>query len=274
MLITKNKEQKKPLVVRNIERTTRSKAEISTDNLQAPETERVAPIPDTHVVIGTTIHEYTDVRNGEDPEAFTLDSEIENQVQPQLIELEPDAVEIQRLTIVEQVVEATAVSHEAAEQATTLLVVMPEKVRIGLKEYIQNAVPEAADAVEAQVVMIARVSDRLHELVITEQGDSEEAEQIEAWLTGHYAELLNALEVEYDEETIKDFIELVRSDKYEIDPKTLLAKEPYDPMRERKDWSDSPGKQSRINISDFLCAELARFTVHHGLLAAPTSLAA
>ncbi len=189
-------------------------------------------------------------------------------------EQSPTMVEERKLMIIESAVEITAVSTEVAEQATTLLVVMPEKVQTSLKEYIQNAEPEAVEAVEAQVVMIARVSDRLHELVMTEQGDSQEAAQIEEWLEEHYSELLDTLGMEYDKETIEAFIELVRSDKYEINPKTLIAKEPYDPMHERKGWSASPGKQTRTNLSDFLRAELARFAVHHGLLATPTALAA
>ncbi len=200
--------------------------------------------------------------------------DIEHENQQELLGEEIEIVDSPEATVqeitVRHVIERTALSievTEVAEEATTILVALPEQVQTHLKEYIQSAEPEAVEAIETQIAIIAKVADRLHALVATGEGDSEEALQIEQWLTEQYTELLHTLGDEYDEDKITAFIELVKSKNYDIEQTLLSVSEPYDPMHERYGWSKLPSKSTASNISEFLRTELARLAVLYGLAA-------
>ncbi len=194
-------------------------------------------------------------------------AEVDGAHQDEPQEVTKSRIEQHKFLAVEQIVETTAVSSETAEQATTLLVVLPEQVQTSLKEYISEAEPTAVEKIEARIVMISRVADRLHELVESNEGQGEEAEQIVLWLTEQYTELLNTLGIECDEESVAAFIELIKSDDYVVNADHSRTQEPYDPMRERHGWSDLRGRQTATNLTKIIQDELARFTVHHGLAA-------
>lgn len=173
--------------------------------------------------------------------------------------------EASQLTITEQVVETTAVSPEIAEQATTLLVTLPEQVQSSLKEYIARSDPEVTEAIEAQIIIISKVADRLHELATAGAGSAAEVAAIEEWLADQYAELLDTLGVEYDQETIRAFLALVKSEDYAINAEIVDDEEPYDPMRERLTRQDlaASDQDDASSLVRLVHQKVAKLMVYH-----------
>lgn len=75
---------------------------------------------------------------------------------------------------------------------------------------------EVVEIIEQKVERITVIADRLHELVAGDNGECEEAIQIEAVLIKEYVEILRIMGVEPNEEILKSFIMYVRSEHYEL----------------------------------------------------------
>lgn len=112
------------------------------------------------------------------------------------------------------------------EQVEKLIISLPEIIHDQLANYMQFAEPEAIAATEMLVTSIAAAADRLHELTMSDAQDGPEAEQIEALIREWYEELLTTAGITFDEETIDQLIELIKSDDYGQDKGTHEYKLP------------------------------------------------
>lgn len=198
-------------------------------------------------------------------------SEVEaSEAEPEEVEA-PTAEEV----IVADIGERLEVSEEVVEQVETLVTQVPEEVGERLAEFIadEENEPEVVAATEELVVRIAQVADRLHELAMTEQLESQEAEQIQEMLREWYAELLTTLELPVDEEVLAAFIELVCSEAYEAKSQTDeegSLETQFDIFKERKpglafDLSAIMGGVTRIEHR--LEHEIARLMVRRSTAA-------
>lgn len=125
-----------------------------------------------------------------------------------------DRAKAARQVVLSEFTESLDVAKDVAVQAERLLVALPETVQAPLVEHIENDEPETAAKLEKLVVKIAPAADRLHELAVSDQLDTPEANQIEQEIVETYKELLIQLEFEPDEEKITAFIESVRLKTY------------------------------------------------------------
>lgn len=132
---------------------------------------------------------------------------------------------------VTELVQEYNIPEETAEQATAFIVTMPEAVKVAVATYFEEQAPEAAQELHEQIVSIAQVAEMLHDLSMSPNPEPETVEALEIWLASEYEKLLDTLGIEASDEAIKMFIELVKSDDYNIKT-SVLNSMLYDPMHE------------------------------------------
>ena len=84
------------------------------------------------------------------------------------------------------------------------------------REVLLTMTPEAAVEVAARVELLVVVADRLHELVLADNTNGDEAQQIEAFLKRDYEQLLVAVGIEPTPQILADFITYIYSDAYQL----------------------------------------------------------
>lgn len=124
------------------------------------------------------------------------------------------------------IVPLKALTHKQLVQTEQLVTSLAVIVYDQLADYMHSAEPEAIEAAEVLVVSIAAAANRLHKLTMSDELNSPEAEQIETLIREWYEELLTKAGINFDEETIDQFIELVKSEDYGQDKGTHEHKLP------------------------------------------------
>lgn len=158
-------------------------------------------------------------------EAAALDEPLPDQLSAG----EPTLRPVEKLVgsgVVEAIVRVEALTPEQVEKTEQLVTSLPSIVYDQLVGYMQSADPEAVAAAETLVVSIAIAADRLHDLSMLDVLDGPEAEQIEAFIREWYKELLTKADITFDEETIDQLIELIKSADYGQDEGTHEHKLP------------------------------------------------
>ena len=208
-------------VVREEKPKTDSKANVFSDELSYPKNnseEGIAVV----VEAVSAINFPTQVAPNFEKEGFktvteysetAVDSAIREILAPATFEVkdkQPSASEL----VLNIIVENFEISQETAEKTEAFLEAIPEDVQTSLLEFMQTAEPEEVETVELLVVQIAEASDRLHELAMDGQLESEEAIQIKALIVEWYQDVLAKLEIEFDDEMIAAFIEKICAETY------------------------------------------------------------
>ena len=117
---------------------------------------------------------------------------------------------------------ATEVEKTPVQTVIEFVVKVSPAIAEQVYEFVtaEDTPPELVEIIEQKVEYIVKVADRLHELVMDNKGDGNEAVQIEVALLKEYEEVLKIMGIEPTEEMLKSFILYVRSEQYELSTKS------------------------------------------------------
>lgn len=256
-----------PAVEFTIERTVLDEA----DSLGVEErTELIETLPEDSLIQGASFVE--DQSSPLLEESFTGIDNLDNEVLPPLLNefIEPDLSQNYDTT---EIAETKPLLEElekspAVAVAEFMLQVLPA-VTQEVYERVQEMEPEEAAEVAAQIETISIVADRLHELVVAGKTESEEAQQIEAYLKREYEQLLVSVGVEPTEAIINDFIRYIYSAEYQIQAQLNMDDvEVIDEGTHEKKMFDEQGVFSRahaasINLKRRLDRSIGQLVVNY-----------
>lgn len=103
-----------------------------------------------------------------------------------------------------------------------------ESFQQSVQEHIELLEPEVVAELQAQVEQLVIVAGRLHELMMTGREDGEEPQQIIAYISRAYQQILEAAGIEPTPELIKAFIAYIRSEAYELQELNLPSVNDYE----------------------------------------------
>jgi hypothetical protein len=200
------------------------------------------------------------------PEMKPVEEVIETELPLTIQEAEVDSETPPKRIIIESITNELETEPEIAEKVVTLVEVLPERVQETLVEYIKHAEPEIIEPVQEIIIELAVVADRLHEMAMTDQLDTVEAEQAQELLVELYVELLSSLEMEIDEEVIKAFVEQICTDDYKAETK-VIHETFRDILHERQKPQRFNIPTSLTYLSPTALTEVARLMVRRSLVA-------
>ncbi|MEK7059654.1 MAG: hypothetical protein AAB971_02780 [Patescibacteria group bacterium] len=180
------------------------------------------------------------------------------------VEIAPVEIALTEL-ILSKAADTVELSDQLAEQTETLIDDLPPTLQQRLMEYVVEAEDQTGtEIIEILVIEIAPLADRLHELAMTDQTDSEEAIQIKQALSDWLEELSVRLEIETNDMTITEFIETICSQTYGAKaPKAddLIDQSLHERKYRHKPFDITSTTKTIVHVAEVLEQGLARLMV-------------